>query len=146
MLRFFIAGIMQGSRPDGIHGQDYRYRLRQILDAGFPDAEVFCPFEGHPQSVSYSDERGRNVFTDLIERASQADVLVAYLPEASMGTAVEMWEAFQKGRLVVAISPLRKNWVVKFLTHKICADLAEFEELVVSGELRRLIDERRGQA
>lgn len=142
MITFFIAGIMQGSQPDGIHGQDYRDRLRQILGDAFPGAEVFCPFENHPQSVSYGDERGRNVFTDLVERAGHADVVVAYLPEASMGTAVEMWEAFQKGRLVIAISPLHRNWVVKFLTHRICADLAEFEEFVVSGELKRLIDER----
>ena len=142
MLRFFIAGIMQGSRSDGIHGQDYRDRLGLILARAFPDAEVFCPFENHPQSVSYSDDQGKEVFTDLVERASQADVLVAYLPEASMGTAVEMWEAFQNGRLVVAISPLRKNWVVKFLTHRICADFGEFETLVMSGEFRRLIEER----
>ena len=143
MLRFFIAGIMQGSRPDGIHGQDYRERLKHILTTAFPEDEVFCPFENHPESVGYDEDVGRGVFFDLVARASDSDVVVAYLPEASMGTAVEMWQAFRAGRLVVVISPLAENWVVKFLAHRICADLAEFEALVSSGSLARLIAERK---
>ena len=61
------------------------------------------------------------------------------------GLQAPKW-AFQNGHLVVAISPLDKNWVVKFLAHRICADLDEFEDLVVNGELGRLIGERGGEA
>jgi hypothetical protein len=63
---------------------------------------------------------------------------VAYLPEASMGTAVEMWEAHRAGKLVLAITPLARNWVVRFLSHRVYHDLAEFEEAVRSGELMEL--------
>jgi hypothetical protein len=31
----------------------------------------------------------------LNDAAATADVLVAYVPEASMGTAIEMWQAFR---------------------------------------------------
>lgn len=143
MLKFFIAGIIQGSRPDGIHHQDYRDRLKHILKAAFPDDEVFCPFENHPESIDYGDEQASRVFFELMAAAAQADVLVAYVPEASMGTAIEMWQGYQSGRVVVAISRLHKNWVVKFLAHHVCTDLDAFEAFVADGGLRRLIDERR---
>ena len=146
MLKFFIAGIIQGSRPDGIHHQDYRDRLKRILRTAFPDDEVFCPFENHPESIEYGDEQASGVFFELMDAAAQADVLVAYLPEASMGTAIEMWQAYQAGRVVVAISGLHKNWVAKFLAHKVCPDLDTFEEFVAHGGLHRLIAERRDSA
>ena len=35
----------------------------------------------------------------------EIDVLLAFVPEASMGTAIEMWEAYQHGAAVITISP-----------------------------------------
>lgn len=142
MLRFFIAGIIQGSKPDTIHGQDYRERIRAALSTAFPDAEVFCPFENHPNSIDYGDDQAREVFLDLVQLAGDSDVVVAYVPEASMGTGVEMWHAFHAGRLVIAVSPLDKNWVVRFLSHHVCAGLDAFDEFVSSGGLRRLMAQR----
>ena len=142
MLKFFIAGIMQGSMAHGIHGQDYRPRLKRIVTTAFPDAKVFCPFETHPESVGYDEANGRRTFFDLIERAGDSDVLIAYLPSASMGTAVEMWRAYNAGRVVVAISRLTSNWAVKFLAHKVCATLDDFELFVASNGLGKLIQER----
>ena len=142
MLRFFIAGIIQGSKPDAIHGQDYRERIRAALCTAFPDDEVFCPFENHPDSIHYGEDRARGVFLDLVQLAGDSDVVVAYVPEASMGTGVEMWHAFQAGRLVIAVSPLDKNWVVRFLGHHVCAGLDAFDEFVSSGGLRRLMVQR----
>ena len=74
MLRFFIAGIIQGSKPDGIHGQDYRDRLKEIFTAAFPDDEVFCPFENHPESLDYDDGTAGRVFFALMQCAPDADV------------------------------------------------------------------------
>ena len=68
-------------------------------------------------------------------------MLVAFVPEASMGTAIEMWEAYQHGAAVVTISPLRHNWAVKFLSHALYADLASFEVALQSGEVAKRIDE-----
>ena len=47
----------------------------------------------------------------------QFDLLIAYVPEASMGTAIEMWEAHQHARVVVTITPLSHNWVVQITSH-----------------------------
>ncbi len=77
----------------------------------------------------------------------EIDVLLAFVPEASMGTAIEMWEAYQHGAAVITVSPLKHNWAVKFLSHAIYDDLGEFEAAVESGAMARCIaDVRHGSA
>ena len=58
-----------------------------------------------------------------------------------MGTAIEMWEAYRNGRVVIAVSPMKHNWAVKFLSHQLYADLDEFEQALASGQVAREIDE-----
>jgi hypothetical protein len=66
---------------------------------------------------------------------------VAFVPEASMGTAIEMWEAYEHGRgAVIAISPLVHNWAIRFCSHAVYADFDEFEAALASGDLRRRIE------
>jgi hypothetical protein len=137
---FFIAGIIQGSLAEAdIHRQDYRRRLRRLLRERFPDDEVYCPFEQHPDSIGYDDAQGRRTFHKLMRLAGEADVLVAYVPAASMGTAIELWRAHHGGAWVLTISALTTNWVVRFLSDRIFADLDEFERFVRSGRLAELI-------
>lgn len=140
MTRFFIAGIIQGSKSElVIHPQDYRTYIRDILERHVPDAEVYCPIENHPNSLEYDDGRARSVFMEHVELAAASDVLVAFLPEASMGTAVEMWEAHNRGRIVLTVTPMAANWTVKFLSTRVFCDLDSFECFVTSGELAELI-------
>lgn len=141
MTTFFLAGIIQGS-IDGhaIHPQDYRSHIRDILREHVPDAEVYCPIERHPNSLDYDDAHGREVFFGHIERAGASDVLIAFLPEASMGTALEMWEAYRRGCLILSVTPLQENWTVKFLSTRVFAGLDAFERFVTSGDLMRLIE------
>ena len=137
---FFVAGIIQGSLQDrSIHGQSYRDSLVGLLRTAFPDAETYCPIENYPNSLSFTDEVARQTFLGLMERAGRADVLVAYVPEASMGTAIEMWQAHRSGRLVVAISPMEANWAIRFLSDVLLPDIAAFESFVRSGEMAALL-------
>jgi len=145
MIRIFLAGIIQGSITGAIHPQDYRSRIKDVLAKHVPDADVYCPLEHHRDSLAYDDARGRDVFFGHVERVRASDVLVAFLPEASMGTAVEMWEAHRKGLIVISVTPMRDNWTVKFLSTRIFADLDEFEHFVATGELTRLIATRKGR-
>ena len=64
---------------------------------------------------------------------------MAYLPEASLGTAVEMWEAYREGVPVVTISPMRINWVVDLLSSVVCDDLDAFAAWASEGGLQRLV-------
>jgi hypothetical protein len=145
MTRFFLAGIIQGSIPGlTIHPQDYREHIREILRAHVPGAEVYCPVEHHPKSLEYDEQHGREVYLEHVERAAASDVVIAFLPEASMGTAVEMWEAHKRGVIVLAVTPMHENWTVKFLSTRIFPGLDEFERFVASGELARMLAERAG--
>ncbi len=67
---------------------------------------------------------------------ARSTVLLAVVPQASMGTAIEMWEAHQQGRVVITISPLAHNWVVRFLSDVVYPTYEEFEAAVVEGRSR----------
>jgi hypothetical protein len=144
-MRIFLAGIMQGSHSEALlHDQEYRLRITRLLEAHFPQAEVYDPRANHSESLGYDDATGRAVFFRHNLMCREVDVLLAFVPEASMGTAVEMWEAYQHGAAVIAISPLKHNWAVKFLSHAIYADLPAFEAALECGEVARRIEDVRG--
>lgn len=134
-MRIFLAGIMQGSYRDmRLHSQEYRTILKTFLESHIPDAEVYDPFESHQDSVNYSDDVGKKVFLGHNSLCGKMDVILAFVPEASMGTAIEIWEGWKHGAAVFIITPLVKNWAVKFLSHHLYASLEELEADVESGE------------
>jgi hypothetical protein len=138
-VRVFIAGIMQGSRLDRyIDNQDYREFIAQALRDRCPGVEIVDPNDLHPNGVDYGDELAKQTLLDMAELAGQADVVVAYVPEASMGTAIEMWQAFQSNVPVITISPMAANWVVKYLSSVVLPDLESFRRWVVDGGLDKL--------
>ena len=141
-MTFFIAGIMQGSfHKMALHDQSYRTELTRRLGEKFPDSRVYDPLAHHANSVDYDDAKGRKTFF-MHNRmcGSEVDVLIAFVPEASMGTAIEMWEAWKNNAVVITISPLKVNWAVCFLSHAIYPDLPAFLAALDSGEIAALID------
>ena len=135
-MRFFLAGIMQGSHAESrLHDQDYRAHITQLIETHFPGAEIYDPRAKHAKSLGYDDGTGRSVFMHHNLMCREVDVLLAFVPEASMGTAIEMWEAYQHGVAVITISPLKHNWAVKFLSHALYADLPAFEAALQSGAI-----------
>lgn len=144
-MRFFLAGIMQGSHFAAVlHNQDYREHLKKLLAETFPEADVYDPLADHGSSLEYDDAEGKRVFFHHNHLCREIDVLVAFVPEASMGTAIEMWEAFQHGGVVLTISPLAHNWAVRFLSHEVFADYESFESAVRDGSIARRIAQIRG--
>jgi hypothetical protein len=140
-MRFFLAGIMQGSHAEAIlHGQEYRQEIRRLVEAHFPEAQVYDPRANHAESLGYDDVTGRDVFFRHNVMCREVDVLLAFVPEASMGTAIEMWEAYQHGAAVITVSPLKHNWAVKFLSHALYANLDEFATALASGDVRNRVE------
>jgi hypothetical protein len=143
-MRFFLAGIMQGSHAEALlHDQEYRTRIKQLLETHFRQAEVYDPRANHAESLGYDDVTGRCVFFRHNRMCREVDVLLAFVPEASMGTAIEMWEAYQHGAAVITVSPLKHNWAVKFLSHAVYADMEEFEIALERGDVARCIQSAR---
>lgn len=146
-MRVFLAGIMQGSHVEAdMHPQGYRGRLRELLAAHLPEAQVYDPLADHQESIDYDDDKGKSVFLHHNQMCGEVDLLIAFVPEASMGTAIEMWEAWRNGRIVFTISPLSHNWTIRFCSHVVFPDIASFEAEVCSGALRsRLAEIRAGE-
>jgi len=115
---------------DGMHEQDYRARISEIILRHYPDASVVDPVALHPSSLEYTDEQAKATFFAMTVEAAQADVIIAYVPTSTMGTAVEMWEARRAGKPVITISPLDKNWVVRFLSTHVVASIEELDSLL----------------
>ncbi len=135
-MRVFIAGIMQGSRTDrDICGQSYRQEITEALRSYIPHVKVIDPLALNPNSVDYSPEQAKQTFLDMTELAGQVDALVAYVPAASMGTAIEMWHAYQNQVPVYTISTMGDNWVVRSLSTRIFPDLPAFMAFVADGGL-----------
>ena len=143
-MKVFLAGIIQGSRVESaIHQQDWREPIKRTLATHLPEADVYCHYSHHPESIGYELADIRRTLAEGNRHAAACDLLIAYLPEASMGTAVEMHEAYARGAVIVTVSPMSPNWVVRAYSDRIVPDLAAFEALAAGGELARLVSAKR---
>ena len=140
-MHVFLAGVMQGSRRDHlIDDQDYRSQITNALKSHIPEVMITDPFARNPDSVDYSLDRARTTFLTNTAKAAEADVLIAYLPTASMGTAIEMWTAYQEGAYIIAVTPLRHNWVVKVTANAVLPDLAALLDEIASGHFAQRVN------
>ena len=130
---FFLSGVMGGSGGGtsklvgvAVESQDYRARIRDTILAADPSATVVDPADVvaararalHPTSAIdwASDAAVSAMFGECVDLAARCDVVVSYLPMASMGSAVELHAARAAGRLVLVVAPgekMRSNWVIR---------------------------------
>ena len=141
-MKIFISGIMQGSKiGHGIQGQGYRQVIVDAVKVRHPNAEIVDPFSLHPNSVDYDDQRSRQALFELADAAASADILIAYLPQASMGTALEMIRSYDNGKTIFSISPMEKNWFIYAVSAKIFLSLDDFCAWIHQIHLAELIAE-----
>ncbi len=147
LMNFFIAGIMQGSLIDPkLHTQNYRTLLSQWITDAFPEAKVYDPLTGHNDSIDYDDTTGKRTFYHHNHMCGhEIDILIAFAPEASMGTAIEMWEAYRNRKIVITISPMAHNWVVKFCSHMVLESLENFQAGLQDNSIQQLISQHNPQ-
>ncbi len=139
-MKVFLAGIIQGSIAEArIHSQDWRKPIREILSRHLPRADVYCHYSQHPNSITYDLKRIRETMDEGNGIAARCDLLIAYVPSASMGTALEMYLAAKNGAAVVSISPLTTNWVIRAYSDNLLESIEEFESFAASGGLVDLL-------
>ncbi len=142
----FLAGIIQGSLAEAaIHSQDWRGPIRRAFEAHCDRASIYCHFEANPNSIEYGHEQMVRTLTEGNRRAAGSDVVICWLPSASMGTAVEMYLAAEAGAVVLTITPMAANWVVRAYSDRIFEDLATFENFLANGELEKLLAEKQAE-
>lgn len=147
-MRIFLSGIMQGQRLDNqIDSQSYRTRIMNALHTHLPSAEVLDPWTMNPNSVDYDDEKARETFHGLVHLAGTADLLLAYIPRMSMGSAMEMWQANQTGVYTITVTPHKHHWAIKYTSDEILPDLETLLAMIENGrfqsELPALIKKRK---
>lgn len=139
-MRVFIAGIMQGSRQDDrISDQNYRVLLAETLKEHIDNVDIVDPWVINPNSVDYDDEQAVATFIKMTALAGEVDVVLTYLPRASMGTAIELWTAYHAGIPTIVASPLTHNWVLKVTATHILPDLDSLLNFIKSGELTTML-------
>ena len=142
---YFLSGVMGGSGSGTsslvgipVESQDYRAQMRAAILAVDARATIVDPAvvvhdrapELHPPGTSpeafwSEDAAVCNMFGECVALAAQCDVVVSYLPSASMGSAVELHAARESGKLVLVVAPGRmaSNWVVRSYAHHVFADV-----------------------
>lgn len=141
-MHIFLAGIMQGSRLDGdISPQIYRQRITQALQSHLPEVTISDPWALHPNSVTYEMPAIQDTFLAMTQLAGSADILIAYLPHASMGTAIEMWTAYHAQKYIIAVTAMTQNWVVKVTANEILPDLDSLLDYIASGRMSQLFQQ-----
>lgn len=139
-MHVFIAGVMQSIRTDDqIDDQSYRVRISRALEKHVPGVRITDPWALNPNSIGYEPEQARYTFLTMTKEAGQADLLIAYLPVPSMGTAMEMWEAFQAQTYIIAVTPLIHHWAVRFTANEIVPDLDNLLAEIENGRIPQLL-------
>ena len=141
MTKIYIAGVMQGStKGQGIQEQSYRQLIRDVIKTYHPNVEFVDPYSLFPDSVKFDDKRSKQVLFEMAAEAGSSDIVIAYLPEASMGTSLEMIRAYDNGKTIISISPMEKNWLIRAVSTKIFPSLDDFYAWVHKTHLSELID------
>jgi len=139
-MKIFFAGIIQGSYPGSEYfAQDYRVRVREIISRDNSAFQIYDPVEVHADFVDYDDEAVRLTFFKHLDIIASCDLLLAYLPEASMGTAIEMWHAWHNNVPVISISPMAANWVIRLFSQRNFHGIEEFERFVTADGLSEFV-------
>ena len=146
-MKIFFGGIIQGSKQgQDIHSQDYRGRVKQVLKEHYPDIEIFDPVENHEESVEYDDKQAHITFFGHLEIVDTCDLMIAYLPQASLGTAIEMNRAYDRKIPIISISPMTTNWVIRLLTEKNFETVEAFEKFISVNDLTEIYSGRKSKS
>ena len=140
-MKIYVAGVMQGSvKGKGIKGQGYREIITEAVKNRYPDAEIIDPYTLYPDSVEYDNQRAKQVLFDCADEAAESDFVIAYLPEASMGTALEMIRAYDNGKIIFTITTMEENWTILSLSTRIFSSLDDFCDWMAAADLVGLMD------
>ena len=146
-MKIFFGGIIQGSgQGQDIHSQNYRDRVKSLIGSRYPDIEIFDPVENHKDSVEYTDEQAHATFFNHLKIIDNCDLMIAYLPLASMGTAIEMNRAYDRNIPILSISPMATNWVIRLLAHNNFETIEAFEKYISENDIRDLFNSRKRKA
>ena len=145
-MKVYISGVMQGSKRGlEIQDQEYRQVISDAIKIYCPNAEIVDPFLLFPDTAAFDDQRTRKVLFMMADQAASADIVIAYLPEASMGTTLEMTRAYDNGKVIISISPMENNWFIRAVSATILPSLDDFCTWINKTQLTELVPRLRSE-
>ncbi|MCD6161578.1 MAG: hypothetical protein J7K40_04085 [candidate division Zixibacteria bacterium] len=143
-MKVFFGGIIQGScQGSNITSQDYREKIKAIFHEKYPDFEIIDPFASHSNSIEYDDDQAKETFFMHLDIVDSSDLMIAFLPQASMGTAIEMYRALHCQVPVITISPMSTNWVIRLFSIKNFETIESFAKFIQEDNLMKLLSDNK---
>lgn len=140
-MKYFISGVMQGSSTSEttkktLNDQNYRETLKTILKKYDKSCEIHDPYDKPKEYLKdqehlFSDNKFiTDLFEEILFEMRKCDVIVSYLPQASMGSSIELWEAYKLKKEVYVITEMTQNWVTRICSNQMFESIESFEEFM----------------
>ena len=128
-MRFFLAGIMQGSQPGPRYTIRITARIKSLLVEHIPGPGLRSA--GRPCELARVPRPAWGEKCSFITISSRPRSMCCWpsCPRPRWEPPSKCGRAYGAGRTVITISPLVFNWTVRFLSHEIYATVEAFEEL-----------------
>ena len=136
-VKIFVSGIVHGSRENDVYPQCYRKRLVDVIEKSWETAIVSCPSIANSKTSTESLTDTMKAFELQLSSLKKSDIVVAYIPEASMGAAIEIYNASLRGKYVVTITPLQSSRIIKIFSHDIYDSVDSFEQACEIGKFKK---------
>ncbi|CAE8726062.1 unnamed protein product, partial [Polarella glacialis] len=102
--RYFISGVMIGSK----------HKLVEVEKDLHNQVKAFAESKGISlDDLNLKDSLVAAALDEIVAIIPSCHVIISNLPEASMGSAVELWEAKRSGLLIFTVSPMTSNWTIR---------------------------------
>ncbi len=136
-IKIFVSGIVHGSRENEVYPQCYRKRIVDVIEKSWQNAIISCPSIVHSKSSTETLTETVKAFEQQLSLLKKSDIVVAYIPEASMGAAIEIYNASLRGKYVVTITPLQTSRIIKIFSHDIYDSVDSFEQACEIGKFKK---------
>ena len=136
-IKIYISGILRGSRENEFYPQCYRKRIVDIIQKSWESAVVHCPNIKGAVSDTETLKDTAKEFEQQLSMLKKSNIVVAYIPEASMGCAIEVYNASMRGKYVVTITPMKSNRMIRMFSHEIYDSVDSFEQACLVGKFKK---------
>ena len=136
-IMIYVTGILQNSRSKDLYPQDYRKNIVDAIKETWESAIVQCPIIVGSADNKESLKETVKEFEQQLALLKKANIVVAYIPEPSMGSAIEIYNASLRGKYVVTISPIKTNRVVRMFSHDIYDSIESFLDACKIGKFKK---------
>lgn len=135
-VSIYITGIQRGSKKE-LHPQTYRKQIIDAIRETWDSATLQCPTIDESRDKEEQLKDTVKEFEQRLSLLKKANIIVAYIPEASMGSAIELYNASLRGKYVVTISPMRSNRIIRLFSHDIYDSVESFINACQVGKFKK---------